>query len=398
MTKERLRIRPAVQDDVQYIMPVFAQARAAIAALGIDQWQDGYPTRAHIEKDIEKGYAYVLGSGKAVQGYFAMITEPEPTYACIFDGAWITDGAYITVHRVAMSDELRGKGGAADAMRYVISRALRAGVPSVRIDTHHGNVRMRKFLEKQGFCACGTICLESGASRIAYERDLRPIIKKAPVVLYEDRNILVCEKPVGQPSQPDPVHADSSDLLSCISAWRAACGYSPEVYLVHRLDTATGGAMLFAKDRDSAARLGGMVVGKQICKQYYAVVHGTPTPATGRMDDYLYHDKSRNKAFVVNNQRKGVKLASLRYHTIAAHDTCSLVEITLETGRTHQIRAQLSHAGHPLLGDGKYGSREKGCTTALWATQLCVTHPVTGQQIEVQSIPPKAYPWNLFEY
>ena len=117
MNQDRIRIRLAVQEDMTAIMSVFAQARAAIAALGIDQWQDGYPTEAHIDADIEKGYAYVLCTGGMVQGYFAMIGDPEPTYARIYDGAWLTDGAYTTVHRVAMSDALRGKGGAAEAMR-----------------------------------------------------------------------------------------------------------------------------------------------------------------------------------------------------------------------------------------------------------------------------------------
>ena len=86
----------------------------------------------------------------------------------------------------------------------------------------------------------------------------------------------------------------------------------------------------------------------------------------------------------------------MRYRTLAQNGEVSLMEVTLETGRTHQIRAQFSHAGHPLLGDGKYGSRENHCTTALWAKQLSVTHPVTKRIIEVQSNPPKAYPWNLF--
>ena len=395
--ERKIRIRPAVQADVAAIMPVFDQARAAIAVLGIDQWQDGYPTDAHVSADIEKGYGYVLCDASGVQGYFAMIPEPEPTYHQIFDGAWLTDGAYMTVHRVAVSDALRGQGGAAQAMQFAVSRALRAGLQSVRIDTHKGNLRMRRFLEKQGFLACGSIYLASGAHRVAYEKDLRGVLSHAPVVLYEDRNMIICEKPVGQPSQPDPAHADGSDLLSRIMAWREACGYSPEIYLVHRLDTATGGAILFAKDKASAARLGGMVVGKQIHKQYVAVVHGTLTPQEGVMVDLLYHDKSKNKAFVVDSERKGVKQAILSYRTRAVQGECSLVEVTLQTGRTHQIRAQLSHAGHPLLGDGKYGSREKGCTTALWASRLCVTHPQTGKEIEVQSIPPKAYPWNLFD-
>ncbi len=397
MMENQVKIRPAAEVDIEAIMPIFDQARAAIAELGIDQWQDGYPNEAHIADDIDKAYGYVLCVGGRVQGYFAMIPDGEPTYHNIYDGAWLTDGTYMTVHRVAMSDAMRGRGGAAEAMHFAVSRALRIGLGSVRIDTHHGNVRMRKFLEKQGFSPCGTIYLASGALRLAYERDLRPILQKAPVILYEDRNILICEKPVGQPSQPDPAHADGSDLLSCIAAWREACGYSPEIYLVHRLDTATGGAILYAKDKQSAARLCGMVVGKQIHKQYLAIVQGTLAQPCGSMVDYLYHDKSKNKAFVVSSQRKGVKEARLTYRVLVPKNEISLVEVTLQTGRTHQIRAQFSHAGHPLLGDGKYGSREKGCTTALWATRLCVTHPQTGKEIEVQSTPPKAYPWNLFE-
>ena len=397
MTQKQIRIRPAAQSDIAQILPVLAQARAAIAALGIDQWQDGYPAQEHIEADIEKGYGYVLCVNGMPQGYFAMLPTPEPTYQTIYNGAWLTDGNYMTVHRVAMSDTLRGQGGAAQAMQFAQGCALRAGMQSVRIDTHEGNLRMRRFLEKQGFLSCGTIYLESGAARIAYEKDLREILKKAPTVLYEDRNILICEKPVGQPSQPDPVHMDGTDLLSRIMAWREACGYDPSVYLVHRLDTATGGAILFAKDKESAARLGGMVVGKQIHKQYMAIVHGMPEPAKGRMVDLLYHDKAKNKAYVVATPRKGVKEARLTYETLLQNGDCSLVNVTLETGRTHQIRAQFSHAGHPLLGDGKYGSREKNCTTALWAAGLRVTHPKTGQSIEVQSAPPKAYPWNLFD-
>ena len=397
MQQHRYRIRPAVQEDLDAIMQVFAQARAAIAALGIDQWQDGYPTEAHVLADMQSKCAYVLENMGAVQGYFAMLRDPEPTYARIEGGAWLTDGAYLTVHRVAMSDEMRGQGGAAEAMQYVIAQALRTGVPAVRIDTHQGNTRMRKFLEKQGFSACGTIYLESGAARIGYERDLRPLLQKAPTVLYEDRSILICEKPVGQPSQPDPAHADGSDLLTCLQNWRYQCGYTGRVFLVHRLDTATGGAILFAKDRESAARLGGMVVGKLIFKQYLAVVQGTLTPKEGRMDDYLYHDKAKNKAFVVDSARKGVKSASLRYKTLAQSGEYSLVEVTLETGRTHQIRAQLSHAGHPLLGDGKYGSREKGCTTALWAYKLGVESPAKRRYEQAYSMPPKVFPWNLFD-
>ncbi len=396
--QNQLRIRPATAAHLPRVTEIFSQARAAIATLGIDQWQDGYPTADHLQADIDTRVGYVLTEGDLVQGYFALMTTPDPTYKIIEDGCFLTEGEdYVTLHRVAMSDQLRGRGGAAMAVSYAVATALRKGYRSIRVDTHKGNVRMRKFLEKQGFSSCGTIYLESGAARVAYERVMDAEYASAPCVLYEDRNIIICQKPVGQPSQPDPAHADGSDLLSSLGRWRALCGYAPDVWLVHRLDTATGGAIVYAKDAQSAARLGGMVVGKQICKQYLAVVHGSLNPGQGRLTDYLYHDKQKNKAFAVDKPRNGVKQAILDYQTL---DTCgevSLVKVTLQTGRTHQIRAQLSHAGHPLLGDGKYGSREKGCTTALWAYRLGVTHPVTGKMVEVQSHPPKAYPWNLFD-
>lgn len=398
MNNQQIRIRPATPDRLGEIQAVFAQARAAIAELGIDQWQNGYPSDARICEDMETGIGYVLCLGGRVQGYFVLMTQPEPTYKSIYGGAWQTEGEdYVTLHRVAMSDALRGHGGAAAAVSFALARALRTGVRSVRIDTHAGNLRMRKFLDKQGFTACGTIYLEDGASRVAYERVLDAEYALSPRVLYEDRNIVICQKPVGQPCQPDPAHADGSDLLSRLAAWRTLCGYAPDVWLVHRLDTATGGAIVYAKDKDSAARLGGMMVGKQIFKQYLAVVHGTFAQKEGSMTDLLYHDKAKNKAFVVTSERHGVKQARLRYRVLAQTEENSLVLVTLETGRTHQIRAQFSHAGHPLLGDGKYGSREKGCTPALWAYRLGVTHPVTGKMIEVQSQPPGEYPWNLFE-
>ncbi len=398
MNVKDIKIRAAAADTLPEIQKVFDQARAAIAALGIDQWQDGYPSDQRLIQDIEQSMGYALMLGGKVVGYFVLMITPEPTYATVYDGAWLTEGnSYVTLHRVALSDELRGSGAADLVVSYAIARALRMGAESVRIDTHEGNLRMRRFLDKQGFAVCGNIRLESGAMRVGYERDLRQTYQKAPVVLYEDRNILICEKPVGQPSQPDPSHADGSDLLTCAQNWRNLCGYTGQIYLVHRLDTATGGAILFAKDRESAAKLGGMVVGKQISKQYLAVVHGTLTPEKGRMIDLLYHDKAQNKAFVVKTPRNGVKEARLSYRTLAQSDGCSLLEVILETGRTHQIRAQLSHAGHPLLGDGKYGSREKGCTTALWATRLGVIHPMTKRLVEVQSNPPKGYPWSLFD-
>ncbi len=168
-----LEIRKNTAADFDSLIPIFDEARQTIAALGIDQWQNGYPNRAVILSDVEKSQSYCVLVDGVICGTFALIEDGEPTYNKIFDGEWRTgDGRdqYFAIHRVAISVKCRGKGISTEMINYCVEKAKEANKSSLRIDTHRGNIVMRKMLEKHGFVHCGTIYLESGDERVAYER------------------------------------------------------------------------------------------------------------------------------------------------------------------------------------------------------------------------------------
>ncbi len=168
-----IEIRKTEAHDLEALMPIFDEARATIALLGIDQWQNGYPNRAVILADIEKSQSHSVTVDGEVCGTFALIVDGEPTYDKIFDGEWLTGNSrdhYFAIHRVAISVKHRGKGISTEIINHCAEEAKKANKTSLRIDTHKGNVVMRKMLEKHGFFHCGTIYLESGDERLAYER------------------------------------------------------------------------------------------------------------------------------------------------------------------------------------------------------------------------------------
>lgn len=170
-----IQIRKTEECDLGALMPIFDEARATIAALGIDQWQNGYPDREVILADIKKVQSYCVYSDGEICGTFALIEDGEPTYNKIFDGKWFTgDGCdhYFAIHRVAISVKCRGKGISTAIIDYCSDMALKVDKKSLRIDTHRGNIVMRKMLEKHGFVHCGTIYLENGDERVAYEKTL----------------------------------------------------------------------------------------------------------------------------------------------------------------------------------------------------------------------------------
>ena len=217
-------------------------------------------------------------------------------------------------------------------------------------------------------------------------------------IFYEDKYLLVCEKPVGVSSQRSD---DGNDMLCILEQYRKDKGESGYIGLVHRLDTATGGAMIYSKSPELTGKLCELVQTEDYAKEYLAVVEGAPSDKTGLMTDLLYHDKQKNKSFVVKKKRAGVKEARAEYELlqsreIAEERTASLVRVRLITGRTHQIRVQFASRGMPLLGDGKYGSRDKTCTMALWSHKVTFVHPVTRKTVSVESTPPEEYPWNIF--
>lgn len=219
-------------------------------------------------------------------------------------------------------------------------------------------------------------------------------------ILYEDKYLLVCEKPVGVESQISSKNKE--DMPTILSKYRQEKGENTYIGVVHRLDTATGGAMIYSKREDMTGKLSALVQSGDYGKVYLAVVHGKPEEACGEMRDMLYHDKMKNKSFVCAKERKGVKEAILNYRTLETVDVdggerVSLIEIELVTGRTHQIRVQFASRKMPLVGDGKYGSRDNKATCALWSHKVRFVHPVTKKVIECVSLPDGGYPWDMFE-
>ncbi len=218
-------------------------------------------------------------------------------------------------------------------------------------------------------------------------------------ILYEDKYLLICEKPVGVESQRNS--RGGEDMLALLEEYRRERGEGSYVGLVHRLDTATGGAMIYSKRDDMTGKLSALVQSADYKKTYLAVVHGVPDAEKGEMCDLLFHDKMKNKSYVCNKKRSGVKEAILNYRVLKTveregGENMSLVEIELVTGRTHQIRVQFASRKMPLVGDGKYGSRDNTASMSLWSHKVEFYHPHTKKYITVESMPPDAYPWELF--
>ena len=177
MKNERVRsvmkILNANSDDIISISELFDEARKTIASLGIDQWQNGYPSKDIIEEDISLSRSYCVKEDEKLCGTFVMITDGEPTYDKIYDGHWITGDDnynYVAIHRVAVSVSMRGRGISTAIIEYVSEFARNLNRSSLRIDTHKGNVVMRRMLEKHGFKYCGIIFLQNGEERVAYEK------------------------------------------------------------------------------------------------------------------------------------------------------------------------------------------------------------------------------------
>lgn len=199
-------------------------------------------------------------------------------------------------------------------------------------------------------------------------------------VYYEDSDIIVSEKPYGVSSQ----ESDGENMLNLIKT-HTGC----DIFCVHRLDIQTTGVMVYAKNKESAAALSEQIARGNLVKRYMCICHGN-CPQSGEMRDLLFHDRLKNKTFVVGTKRKGAKEASLEYKTVSygkiKEKDVSLVEILLHTGRTHQIRVQFSSRGHVLYGDGKYGAKDNA-KIALHSYKIEFNHPKTKEHMMFESTP-----------
>ena len=188
--------------------------------------------------------------------------------------------------------------------------------------------------------------------------------------LFSNNDIAVILKPVGLDSEQEVPAAITSAL-------------GGEVYPIHRLDKNVGGCMVYARSKKAAAALSRTVQEGQMQKEYVALVHGVP-PEQGDWQDLLWKDSSKNKVFVVQRQRKGVKDARLEFTRLSCADP-SLVRILLHTGRSHQIRVQFASRGYPLVGDHKYGSRDERTEPMLFS--CCIRFPWRGEQRRFEIMP-----------
>ena len=213
-------------------------------------------------------------------------------------------------------------------------------------------------------------------------------------IIYEDNHILVVEKPINIPVQEDS--SKDEDLLSILKKYIKEKYNKPgNVYLglVHRLDRPVGGIMVFARTSKAASRLSEQIRNKTFNKIYNAVVIGNINES-GTLKDKLLKDEKNN---IVRIDEKG-KDAILNYNKIDFKNDMSLVEIDLETGRSHQIRVQFAHYGYPLYGDNKYNKNAKvGEQVALFAKRIEFVHPTTKEKLIFEIDLPNRYPFNLFK-
>ena len=205
-------------------------------------------------------------------------------------------------------------------------------------------------------------------------------------ILEQTPQLVVCIKPVGVRAQGE-AEADLPALLKR----QLGC----EIYPVHRLDQAVGGLMVFARTGAMAAKLSQAMAEGTLQKEYLAVLERSPERAKEELSDLLFHDRTKNKTYVVSRQRKGVKEAKLAYRVLDVQNGLCLVRIRLYTGRTHQIRVQFASRGMPLVGDGKYGSRKNAASPALWSYAL--TLPMGGAIARIRALPEAAGVWAPFE-
>ncbi len=209
-------------------------------------------------------------------------------------------------------------------------------------------------------------------------------------VLYADASLIVCEKPVGVSSESPGLPELAGEQLG------------RNLWPVHRLDQGTGGVIVLACSAASCSALQRLFQQNRVEKTYLAAVCGCPAETSGNYTDLLWHDRAKNKSFVVSRKRAGVKEASCSWELLATAEydgqPVSLILVRLHTGRTHQIRVQFGSRGFPLIGDRKYGGRISAPSPSLWSAGISFPHPEgKSGAVSVTSAPPAVFPWNLFD-
>lgn len=219
-------------------------------------------------------------------------------------------------------------------------------------------------------------------------------------VLFEDNHIIIVNKRAGDITQGDKT--GDKPLSDVVKEYiKDKYNKAGNVYLgvVHRLDRPTSGAIIFARTSKALERLNKMLRDKEIHKTYWAVVKNHPKKEKATLINYLKKNPKNNKSSVFQKEIEGSKKAILHYSVLKKLDNYALLEIDLETGRHHQIRAQLSHIGYPIKGDLKYGFNRsnKDGSIHLHAKKIEFMHPVSKEKVSVIAPTPIEVIWNACE-
>ena len=211
-------------------------------------------------------------------------------------------------------------------------------------------------------------------------------------IVYTDNRILLCLKPPGVVSVDQP--GGLPQRLRAQLGGEGVC-----LRTVHRLDQPVGGLMVLARSRQAAKLLSQQMEERtHFHKAYLAVVRGKPADREGTLRDLLGYDRTTRRAYVAQEPGREVRPAVLHYRVAAHQGEYTLLAITLETGRTHQIRVQLASRGLPLVGDCKYGAPPADMEgIALWSYRLSFLHPQSGEGVAFSALPPAGWPWSVFD-
>lgn len=213
-------------------------------------------------------------------------------------------------------------------------------------------------------------------------------------ILYEDNHVIVCVKPAGVLSQGDG--SDAPDMLTILKKYIKEKYNKPgEVFLglVHRLDRPVSGVMVFARTSKAASRLSEQIRAGKTVKCYRCVVNGI-LEGEGKLENYILKDSKTNTVTVSDSPVKDAKFAVLEYKAIRSENDMTLVSIKLGTGRSHQIRAQLAHSGHPIAGDRRYGKAEGiSYDIALQSCRFEFEHPTKHEHMIFEIPVPTCEPW-----
>lgn len=206
----------------------------------------------------------------------------------------------------------------------------------------------------------------------------------APEIIFEDKEIIVCIKPSGIPTQSKRI--GTPDMVSILKNHLHGSGQKkgePYLGLIHRLDQPVAGLLVFAKNPSAAKALNRQLQSSGFGKHYLAILSAIPARPESTLEDYMVKDGRSNVSRICTPDTPGAKIARLRYKVLRTQESLALAEITLDTGRHHQIRVQMSHIGCPILGDAKYAPVNSHTDIPpsnqlrLYAVRLSFRHPAT---------------------